>query len=68
MLMEIPLNNIDAIQSCRWSVIDIQDNLTPDYHCVHQSAIDTQKKEGYVATYCLGFVEMCPYYEPLKCH
>jgi len=53
------------IRSCKWSEPFAQSDLSLNYRCLHQSAkkeIDTSNGE-LVDCWCLGFIEMCPYFE-----
>ncbi|MFA5767478.1 MAG: hypothetical protein WC919_06135 [Candidatus Paceibacterota bacterium] len=58
----------NRIRSCKWSETFTQDDLAHNYRCRHQSAkkeIDDSNGK-LVDCWCLGFIEMCPYYEQVE--
>ncbi|MFA5766433.1 MAG: hypothetical protein WC919_00730 [Candidatus Paceibacterota bacterium] len=60
---------LDRIRSCKWSDPFTQDDLTPNCRCRHQNAkneIDASSNGKLVDCWCLGFIEMCPYYEQIE--
>jgi len=55
-----------AVRSCKWSQVDVQENMNPVYHCVHENALrDLRESNGELfACYCLAsFTDQCPHFE-----
>ncbi len=55
------------IRDCRWSEPFCQDDMSVAYRCKHQTALDEIASDSeFVDCWCLGFVDLCPYFENLK--
>lgn len=55
---------LDDAMECRWSVIDAQSDGTPAAWCTHERT--ESLKPEFVAVGCLGFTEICPYFEQMR--
>ena len=59
---------LEGIRTCRWSEPFAQYDMTTAYHCLHPLATkEIEESNGeLVSCYCLGLVDLCPYYEMLQ--